>query len=270
MPCRQPNTESESPMNSKLLRIIRLSILFGLLSLQTGCMYWLRAYQTYLQMDEFDKYFSVTAKDDFTVNFKSPILLSEDFVSLAKLHPSSTSTTDFGKIWKYWFRKIDKTGNITQPETKFFFDLSFNKQDKLIAWTFSPLFLQIAPPDFLEVSFRSLGGAEINEEKHQLKANAASLKKISADLPKKAAVVQQLGDPLEITSEKDQEIYLYHFRLDAHDIEEGYEDRALSEVKLTFDKQTSELIKMSGRFAGLKISINYRNFIENEQNIAKN
>jgi len=59
-------------------------------------------------------------------------------------------------------------------------------------------------------------------------------------------------------------VYLYHFRLDAKDIEEGYEDRALSEVRLMFDKTTSELIKMSGRFAGLKISINYRNFQEED------
>ena len=49
----------------------------------------MRAYQTYLQMNEFDRNFSIIAKDDFTVHFKNPKLLSEDFVSLAKLHASS-------------------------------------------------------------------------------------------------------------------------------------------------------------------------------------
>ncbi len=110
----------------------------------------------------------------------------------------------------------------------------------------------------------SLGGAEINEEKQQLRAKADQMEKIAAKLPKKEVVIKQLGEPLEITDEDKQEIYKYNFRLDARNIEEGYEDRALSEVKLTFDKATRDLVKMSGRFAGLKISINYRNFQEED------
>ncbi|MCQ8119113.1 MULTISPECIES: hypothetical protein [Methylomonas] len=248
----------------KINRFFRLFLAFALLSTMTGCLHWLHAYQTYLQMDEFDRYFAVTSKEDFTVHFKQPKLLSEDFVSLAKLHASSEEHTGDGKRWRYWFRKIDKDSKLIAPEISFYLDLAFNKEDKITDWTFSNLFLQIAPPEFLEASFRSLGGAEINEEKKQLRAKADQMEKIAALLPKKATVIKQLGEPLEITDEEKQEVYLYHFRLDAKDIEEGYEDRALSEVRLMFDKTTSELIKMSGRFAGLKISINYRNFQEED------
>jgi len=53
-------------------------------------------------------------------------------------------------------------------------------------------------------------------------------------------------------------------------LEEGYEDRALSEVKLTFDKKTQELIKMAGRFAGLKVSINYKKFLDAKPDAAEN
>lgn len=245
-------------------RILRWLLAFTLLSTMTGCLHWLHAYQTYLQMDEFDRYFSVVSKDDFTVHFKKPKLFSEDFVSLAKLHASSEEQTADGKRWRYWFRKIDKEGKQVAPEVSFYLDLAFNKEDKITDWTFSNLFLQIAPPEFLEASFRSLGGAEINEEKKQLKAKADQLEKIAALLPKKSQVVKQLGDPLEITQEDKQEVYLYHFRLEAKEIEEGYEDRALSEVRLMFDKETAEMVKMSGRFAGLKISINYRDYQEDK------
>ncbi|MCQ8183137.1 hypothetical protein NP603_18630 [Methylomonas sp. SURF-1] len=245
-------------------RILRWLLAFTLLSTMTGCLHWLHAYQTYLQMDEFDRYFSVVSKDDFTVHFKKPKLFSEDFVSLAKLHASSEEQTADGKRWRYWFRKIDKEGKQVAPEVSFYLDLAFNKEDKITDWTFSNLFLQIAPPEFLEASFRSLGGAEINEEKKQLKAKADQLEKIAALLPKKSQVVKQLGEPLEITQEDKQEVYLYHFRLEAKEIEEGYEDRALSEVRLMFDKETAEMVKMSGRFAGLKISINYRDYQEDK------
>ena len=234
-------------------------LIFALLL--TGCVYWLRAFQVYQQMDEFDKYFAIVVTDEFTLKFKEPILYSKDFVSLSKLYPSDDSPTAEGRKWRYWFRKIDKDGKLITPEIKFYSDLYFNKENKLTAWSFSSLFLEIAPPKFLEVSLRSIGGAEIDKEKKQLKANSALLEKISENLPKKAAVVAKLGEPLEIKDEPEQEVYIYHFLLDTHEIEKGYEDRALNEVKITFDKKTQELTRMAGRFAGLKVSINYKKFL---------
>ncbi len=108
---------------------------------------------------------------------------------------------------------------------------------------------------------RSIGGAEIDKEKRQLRANSQLIEKITDDLPKKSAVLAHLGEPLEIKDEGDVEVYIYHFLLETHHIDKGYEDRALSEVKISFDKKTQELTRMSGRFAGLKVSINYRKFL---------
>lgn len=212
-------------------------------------------------MGEFDKYFSVVAADDFTLQFKEPVMLSEDFVSLARLRPTEEKPTPGGgKHWRYWFRKVDGYKKVVSPEVKFHSDLNFNTKDKLVAWSFSSLFLDIAPPKFLEASLRSLGGAEINKDKMQLRGNTDAIEKIAADLPKKPAVVAKLGQPFEVKKEKAQEIYIYRFMLDTKTIDEGYEDRALSEVKLSFDNKTQELTRMAGRFAGLKISINYKKF----------
>ncbi|HEY8219587.1 MAG TPA: hypothetical protein VIF86_05755 [Methylobacter sp.] len=242
-------------------RSLRVVFLLVLASLLTGCMYWIRAYQVYLQMDEFDRHFSVEASDEFTLHFKDPILYSKDFVSLSKLYASQDDPTPEGRRWRYWFRKVDGNNQLIKPEIKFYSDLNFNKENRLIAWSFSPLFLAIAPPKFLEVSLRSIGGAEIDKEKRQLRANSALLDKISDDLPKKPAVLAQLGEPFEIKDEEELEVYIYRFLLETHHIEEGYEDRALNEVKISFDKKTQELVRMAGRFAGLKVSINYRKFL---------
>jgi len=239
-------------------RILCLLVLTCSLS---GCIYWIRAYQTYLQMDEFDRYFTIVTTDEFTLQFKEPILYSKDFVSLSRLYASEDDPTLEGRRWRYWFRKVDANNKMIVPEVKFYSDLTFNKEERIIAWSFSSLFLQIAPPKFLEVSLRSIGGAEIDTEKQQLRANSKLIDKISEDLPKKPAVLSQLGEPLEIKDEGDIEVYMYHFLLETHHIEKGYEDRALSEVKISFDKKTQELIRMSGRFAGLKVSINYRKFL---------
>jgi len=243
----------------RVLRAIGLLILAGSLS---GCIYWIRAYQTYLQMGEFDRYFTTVTTDEFTLQFKEPIMYSKDFVSLSRLYASEDIPTTEGRRWRYWYRKVDANNKLIVPEVKFYSDLNFNKEGRITAWTFSSLFLQIAPPKFLEVSLRSIGGAEIDKEKKQLKANSKLIDKISEDLPRKSAVLAQLGEPLEIKDEGDVEVYSYHFLLETYHIEKGYEDRALNEVKLSFDKKTGELIRMSGRFAGLKISINYRKFLD--------
>ncbi len=244
-------------------RRLRTFCLLVLAMSMTGCLYWLRAYQTYLQMNEFDRYFSVAVTDDFTLQFKEPLLYSHDFVALAKLYPSDdTATTTGGRHWRYWFRKVDADKKLVLPEIKFYSDLLFNQEKRLIAWSFSSLFLQIAPPQFLEVSLRSIAGANIDKEKKQLKANTDLLDKISAALPKKAIVLAQLGAPLEIRDEPEQEIYIYHFLLDTPRVEAGYENNALNEVKLSFDKKNHELFNMAGNFAGLKIAIDYRTFLD--------
>lgn len=252
-------------MKQTINRILRLLLIVCLLSTMTGCVYWWRAYRTYLQMDEFDKHFAISVEDSFTVHFKDPILYNEDFVSLAKLRPSAIERRETGSVWHYHFRKLDKQGRVLYPEVRFSFDLVFNQEERITAWIFSPLFLQIAPPEFLEMSFRSLGKAEIFEANRQLKVNTDQVDKIDAALPGKGIILKQIGPPLTVKDKKELEEYLYHFELETYGIEEGYEDRALSEIKLTFDKATEELVKMSGRFAGLKISIDYRDYQQRHQ-----
>jgi hypothetical protein len=240
------------------LRLIGLLIVALSLS---GCIYWVRAYQTYLQMGDFDQYFSfsVNKDGDFTLHFKEPILFSEDFVSLSKLYSSEDiPIKDGGRRWRYWFRKLDAKEQIIKPEIKFYSDLYFNQEKKITAWSFSSLFLQIAPQKFLEASLRAIGGGKIDKEKRQLRANTEGLEKVSDQLPKKAAVIAQLGEPLKIVDELTREVYEYRFLLETHGVEKGYEDRIFNDVKITFDKKTQELIRMSGRFAGLKAAINYR------------
>ena len=242
------------------VRLVRGVLIMSLLLLLTGCFYWWRTYQTYLQLGEFDEHFFVTAADDFTVHFKHPILLADDFVSLAKLRASEEIKKPTGQLWEYRFRKSDKQGNILSPEVQFTLSLRFNQQNEAMALSFSRIFLQIAPSEFLELSIRSVGSGVIDKKNRQLKVDTDKVRKINARLPLKSVVLANLGEPFQVEEGKAKEVYLYYFMLEAHGIKKGYEDRALSAIRLTFDKESQELIKMSGRFAGLKISINYRKY----------
>jgi len=242
------------------MKAFRWVVIVMLSVLLTGCFYWWRAYQTYLQMDEFDKNFSINAGDDFSVYFKNPLLYSSDFIDLAKLQPSQIEKTAQGEVWHYQFRKIDAKGAIIFPEIGFSVVLAFNQDKRIVRCTFSSLFLQIAPPQFLELSIRSIGRGEINKITRQLKVDTDNVRKINAALPLKKTVINHLGRPLEIIDQQISDIYIYHFILETPAIESGYEERRLSVIKLTFNKTSQEMTNMAGSFAGLKISINYQKY----------
>lgn len=243
--------------------VIRFMFIFILISSLTGCLHWFRAFQTYLQLNEFDQNFTINDNDNFIVYFNAPILYSNDFLLLSKLEPSQKQPIKNGEQWRYTFRKVDSSQKLFKPELSFFFDLNFNQQQRISAWIFSELFLEIAPPKFLEASLRSLAGGTINKLKRQLKAN--SHVKVEAKLPQKTAVIERLGEPIDIKDEGEKEVYYYHFLLESPKIEKGYEERALSVVKLSFDKKTKELTQMAGRFAGLKISIKYQRYLADDK-----
>jgi hypothetical protein len=225
----------------------------------SGCVYW-RLLQTKMQLNDFDQYFSVIAADDFTWHFKQPLIYSDDFTFLAKLQPSSIQTEPHGEKWQLMFRKIDEQGELTVPEISYFFTLRFNQEQRLTDFSLSSLFLNMAPPTFLEASLRSLGSGDIFESKRQLKVSADKMLKISSQLPKQPKILKYFGEPLEKIEEEGLDVYLYHFRLETLHIEKGYENRDLSVLKLWFDRNTLELVKFGGRFAGLKLRIDYREY----------
>ena len=136
----------------EMVKLLRWFSLFFLIMSLTGCFYWIRAYQTYRQMNDFDQNFAIVATDEFSLYFKDPILYSDDFISLSKLQPSVSSALQSGVRWRYLFRKVDEQDVVIKPEIKFYFDLNFNQEDRLNQVSFSALFLQMAPAEFLEVS----------------------------------------------------------------------------------------------------------------------
>jgi len=250
-------------MVTKYSRFVIILLLSGVIS---GCVYW-RLFQIKMQLNEFDKYFSVIAAEDFTWHFKQPLIYSADFTFLSKLQPSSIQSEPYGQKWRLLFRKIDEQGELTRPEVNYFFTLKFNQEQLLTDFSLSPLFLNMAPAKFLKASLRSLGSGNIYESRRQLKVSADKLLKISAQLPKQSKILQYFGQPLEKTEEDGLNVYSYHFRLETPHIEKGYEDRALSVLKLWFDKSSKELVKFGGRFAGLKLRIDYREYQQSDSKI---
>lgn len=242
--------------------IRRAALLLPLFALLSGCV-WLRLLDTQRQIAEFDRHFYVESGEHFVVHFLHPKLYSDDFVTLSGLKPSLVSPLAAGQRWRLNFRKIDAQKRMSAGSGRDLnFDLTFSPANLLIRWDFPPEFLAIAPAEFLEASLRSLGKAKINEGKRQLSADASTLPTLNHALPEISQVTDTLGAPLEVENRPDGQLYVYRYLLDGKAVDEEYEKNREAVAKLLFDPVTHRLLKMSGRFAGLKISIDYRRFSE--------
>jgi hypothetical protein len=195
--------------------------------------------------------------DHFSLNFKHPVLLKEDFLELVKLEPTRKESTQAGEEnWYQFFHKIDADGK-TQSGVDIVFTLTFNQEAKLVRWDFSQVFMAMVPAQFFEASLRSLGRGKVDESKHKFSVEDSDLPKITVKPPTLDKILAALGEPTERRMDKGRKLLVYRFLVDTPHLDKDYEERRIAVTKLYFDAATNELLKMGGKFLGLKLSIDF-------------
>jgi len=239
----------------------KLLILCIFLTTLSSCV-WLRLLELKNQLGDFDRYFSSKVDDSgYTLTFKEPVVSAEDLIYLSKVYPSWKNNTPQRQRWYYDFKKIDRDGKYIEPTINIVHQLGFNHQKLLDSGTFPPNLLAMTPAPFLELSLRGLGFSTIFRSKRQVKASFDKLPKVTAPVPVVQDVVAVLGKPLEVQSTNYGSLYIYHFQLDTDQVEPGYEERTFMEFKLGFAAENNILLKVWGKFMGMKISVDYRKLV---------
>lgn len=233
-------------------RLVLASLLLVLLG---GCV-WLRLLDLKNQLANFDDNFATEVSDRFVLKFKHPVLLSEDFVELAKLEPTSKETVPAGSVWRQHFHKLDAQGK-TAPGIDIVFTLNFDQERRLLSWEFSPLFMAMVPAQFFEASLRSLGKGKVDEARHKFSVDDRDLPKIAVKPPTVDKIRAALGEPTETGTDKGRKLLIYRFLVDTPHLDKDYEERRIAVTKLYFDPASEELLKMGGKFLGLKLSIDF-------------
>lgn len=254
----RPSVLSAMPGRSAAaVRLFRLLLLSSVLVASlSGCV-WMRLLQLKNQLAQFDENFITETSDHYTLVFKNPVLLNDDFVTLAKLQPTvklPNPDGGGGSRWVQAFHKIDAAGK-PQPGVDFFFTLDFDREDRLTRWDFSKLFMTMVPAQFFEASIRSLAKGKVDEVNRRYRVDPKDRAKISVDPPTLKELVAVLGEPVEKTQEDGKNVYVYRFLVDSPWVDENYQDRRITDVRLFFDPKTGELARFGGRFIGLKINI---------------
>lgn len=224
----------------------------------TGCV-WFRLLEIKNQLADFDENIRIeVVEKHFIVHFNKPTLLSEDFVYLSKLRPSRVETLADGSYRWYLDFHLDPAKTEEQKNKLVSFAMTYTREHKLEAFDFSPLFVEMAPVAFLEASIRSLGVGKIDQDKRQLKVDPEDLPKLMAALPKSADITRVMGPPENILDENGLKVLVYRFKANSLPVDREYEDRRIAEAKLYFDPSKDEILGLKGRFAGLKLSIDYK------------
>lgn len=228
----------------------------------SGCV-WLRLLEIKNQLADFDDNVRVEVADQhFILHLLNPVLYSDDFVYLSKLEPSRVEYLPGGAYrWHLDFH-FDPAQSKEQKSQIVSFIMTYNAEQRLASFDFSPLFVEMAPPAFLEASIRSLGAGTLDQDKRQLKVDPEDLPKLNASLPKSANILSVLGAPAETSREAGLRVLIYRFKAAAKPVDKEYEERRLAEARLYFDPDRDELIGLKGKFAGLKLSIDYRKLKE--------
>lgn len=242
---------------SKAVPTLRRSAFLSLLLLLTGCVY-LRLLEVKNQLQDFARNFRVKVTNQLVVQFVHPVLLSDDFLYLTELEPTRIEKRPRGHYWVVDFHKLDGSGHVENPRKTLTFTMEFNHDNKLTHFGFSPLFLAIAPPEFLEASLRSMGKGSVDTGHRQLRVDPQDLPKIRAQLPTHQSIIATFGQPLMETREPQELHAFYRFLADTRPIGGNTGKNRLAEVRVSFDPASGELIRMMGKFVGLKLRINYR------------
>jgi hypothetical protein len=114
----------------------------------------------------------------------------------------------------------------------------------------------MVPAQFFEDSIRSLAKGKVDEANHKFKVDPKDRATITAKPPTMPEIVAILGEPLDKSQEDGKTLYHYRFLVDTPYIDNDYQERRITDVKLYFDPKTQELARFGGRFIGLKININ--------------
>jgi hypothetical protein len=99
---------------------------------------------------------------------------------------------------------------------------------------------------------------KVDQDNRQLKVDPDDLPELDASLPRVAAITTVLGLPAKEETEDGLRVLIYRFKADALPVDKEYDERRLAEAKLYFDPVRDELVRLKGKFAGLKLSIDYR------------
>ena len=247
---------------SRKIHIHLVLIALLLLCSMAGCVY-LRLLSLKNQFARFEENFSIEAGARLALHFNNPVLYDTDIIELTNLQPSRVDKNPDSSAFVFHFAKQEKAMPAASGKDLVFL-MNFNRDRKLEALVFSEAILKLVPPEFLELSLRSLGYAEVDKKRRQLRADSTRVVRRHLHAPGYDAIRLVLGDPMQEERTAQEWKVVYEYRLNTPTRDKQADTLRRTVVTLWFDPVSRELDQLSGNFAGLKLTLHYERMIQKE------
>jgi hypothetical protein len=226
-------------------------LIAGLFSL-CGCVY-LRLNTVRKQLSDFDHYVAVSGEPDLALNFKQPVLLSEDLVFLFKQPPTEQRAN--GPITTcLWVLEKEQTPAVKgEPPLRFTFSTVFTS-NKLSQFIIPREVLRVVPRNAVVGMFKAIGHAQVHTARHSADTEFPSGTPAAGQFIANTLDVTRLfGAPHETQSDGKATTWSYRFVLRPP---AGYREAGMS-VRARFDFRAGDACMTAAQveFSGHQMNV---------------
>ncbi len=222
----------------------------------SGCIY-LRLLKVKQQLAAYHGYLRIENHTGLSLLFLEPVLLKDDFLFLAKRHPTRNESLGQTTRWHYLFEKRLAEGQSEKRNFDLPMDFFF-QQNKLVMARFPVRFLIILRKPVIVQGLRALGKAKVYLNSRIVSGDFyenADMATIRA--PTKAQMLKLLGKPTFSETETGAIKLTYRYRLQPGK-QDAQKRPASGWVRLTFDSRTGALLKGELKFSIIHLSMDFR------------
>ncbi len=221
-----------------------ISVMLLIVSLQ-GC-YYTRLLEVKKQMKDFERYFHISNENNFTMEFKKPILLEKDIVKILNSAPYHLEEINDKNNYHYILIKDISTKKVIDHDYDIPICFKF-ENGKLKKYISDKKFPKVFSKLFLNDVFKGVGHAKLDKKRFlllvDLKKNMKSSKRYK--MPTVKNFLEFLGEPSEIVYNESRYNLSYRYQLRGSD-----KNNLKLDFKFYFNINTMQLNKLSMQIKG--------------------
>lgn len=237
-----------------LRQIAGLCVCAGLLSMNTGCVYW-RLHQFRNQLSAFPDYFRIEERELPTIVALEPVLRPDDLGWLSGLPASETTSSGGRTTERYHFVKNhahpddDEEGNYDVVLLA-----HFNEDGRLHEYQTPARFGVFLTEENFDEVFRPMKDGTIERLRH---ATGWAWKEHKVNIPVRQEIIEFLGIPYSRDVEEEGLVYTYVYQLKGNDVRwnpTGWDMYA----RFVFEPEEERVVHTESYMGRLRVTVDLR------------
>ncbi len=234
----------------KTRRIIFILAMAGMLTLQTGCVYW-RLYQFRNQLSSFPEHFRIEDRDQPALIALNPILMPDDPGWLMGLEPSRIDEHDAERLHVYHFIKMHAENFDEESDYDIVLATRFI-DDRLTVVEIPRRFEEVLTEEIFVEVFGPMRDGTIERRQH---GTGWTWEEHKVLIPDKNDMQRYLGQPFHVERGFDNVVMTYLYRLKHSEQEAGNPKKSDLWMRITFGGEEQRVVQFQSYLGRLSVFV---------------